>query len=255
MYKESRFNIKDDSIIQADIEFAALHCRHQKRLFLCDGDALILPQKRLVRILGEINEKLPWVKRIGTYANTKSIKLKSIEELKELRELGLTIAYMGLESGDDVTLKAINKGADSEQMIEMGKKIRSAGIKLSITVILGIAGKERSVIHAEQTGRVLSNIDPEYVGGLSLMLTPETDLYRQWEQGSFHLLGPEEMLEELRIILLHTEMTRGLFHANHASNYLPIKARLPRDKEATLDLIDKALQGEIGLKPEYMRGL
>ncbi len=255
MYKESRFSIKNDDIIMADIDFAAQHCRHQNRLFLCDGDALILPQKRLVKILSAIREKLPWVTRVGVYANTKSIRRKSREELEELRDLGLGIAYMGLESGDDVTLQAINKGSDSARMIEMGKKIRRSGIKLSITVLLGIAQKIRSRIHAEETGRVLTAIDPEYVGALSLMLTPETPLYNSWQKGEFYLLNAAEMLEELFIMLDNTELSDGYFHANHASNYLPIKAKLPADKAATLELISRALQGKINLKPEAMRGL
>ncbi len=254
MYKRSRFSIKDEAVIMADIDFAANHCRNQHRLFLCDGDALIVPQRRLIRILQQIREKLPWVRRIGVYANSKSIRLKSIEELTELRGLGLSIAYMGLESGDDVVLERINKGSDTARMIDMGRKIRSAGIKLSITVILGIAGTEHSQIHARRSGEVLSAIDPEYVGALSLMLTPGTNLYDEWQQGRFKLPGPQEMLEELRTMIAYTDMT-GLFHANHASNYLPIKARLPRDKEAVLRLIEQALQGRIGLKPEYMRGL
>ena len=161
MYKGTRFSIKDDKTIMADIDFAARNCRHQQRLFLCDGDALILPQKRLVKILSAIQTRLPWVTRVGTYANPKSIQRKSPEELDELYNLGLTIAYMGLESGDDVTLQAMNKGADAKQMIEMGQKIRASSIKLSITVLLGIAQKERSHIHAKESGRVLSEIDPE----------------------------------------------------------------------------------------------
>ena len=255
MYAQSRFSIKDDSIVKADIDFAADHCRRQRRLFLCDGDALILPQPRLVAILEQIREKLPWVERVGAYANPKNIKAKSIEELKQLHDLGLGIVYLGLESGDDETLKQIDKGADAAVMVEMGRKVRSASIKLSITVILGIAQQERSRIHAIETGRVLSLIDPEYVGALSLMLTPGSRLYQQYEQGSFHLLSPRQMLEELRTMLYHTELSDGYFHANHASNYLPIKARLPGDKAATIKLIDQALRGDVPLKPEYMRGL
>lgn len=255
MYKDSRFSIKDESTIMADIDFASQHCRHQNRLFLCDGDALILPQKRLLAILGAIREKLPWVTRIGTYANTKSIKMKSPQQLRELFENGLTIAYMGLESGDDVTLENINKGADSRRMIEMGRKLREAGMKLSITVLLGIAGKERSHIHAKETGRVLSEIDPEYVGALSLILTPDTPVYKAAEKGDFQLPGPAEMLKELGIMFATTNLTDGYFHANHASNYLPIKARIPQDKETTLKLIENALTGKVGLKPEYLRAL
>ncbi len=255
MYKGSRFSIKDDETIMADIDFAALHCRNQDRLFLCDGDALILPQERLLAILAAIRGKLPWVTRIGTYANTKSIRMKSPEQLRELHENGLGIAYMGLESGDDVTLKNINKGADAERMIDMGRKLRAAGIKLSITVLLGIAGRERSHVHARETGRVLTAIDPEYVGALSLMLTPNTPLFQASNRGEFALLSSKEMLEELAIMIAETELTNGYFHANHASNYLPIKAKLPQDKEATLQLLARALEGKVGLKPEYLRGL
>jgi radical SAM superfamily enzyme YgiQ (UPF0313 family) len=223
-----------------DIAFAARYCRRQRRVFLCDGDALIIPQKRLLKILEEIKRQLPWVTRVGLYANAKSISMKSLAQLKELKAHGVGIAYMGLETGDDETLKKINKGAPSKVMIEMGKKIRAAGIKLSITVLLAIAGRKRSQIHARETGRVLSAIDPEYVGALSLMLIPGTPLCQE---------------RELRTMIAHTNLSRGLFHANHASNYLPIRARLPRDKEATLNLIDEALSGKIALKPDFLRAL
>ena len=254
-YMGERFRIKNDGIIMEDIAFAAEHCKKQRRVFLCDGDALIIPQKRLLKILTEIKNQLPWVTRVGVYANAKSLKMKTPDELEALREHGIGIAYMGLETGDDVTLKQIDKGAKAETMILMGKKARDAGIKLSITVLTGIAGKERSRIHARETGRVLSAIDPEYVGALSLMLIPGTPLHKDYVAGRFPLLKPDEMLQELRMMIEHTALTRGLFHANHASNYLPIKARLPRDKAATLKLIDVALEGQLPLKPEWLRGL
>jgi radical SAM superfamily enzyme YgiQ (UPF0313 family) len=254
-YKGERFKIKSDEIIFEDIAFAAQYCRRQRRLFLCDGDALIIPQKRLLSILKAIQQHLPWVTRVGVYANTKSIQMKTEEELKTLKAHGLGIAYMGLESGDDVTLTKIKKGASAEKMIRMGRKVREAGIKLSITVLLGIAGKDRSMIHAEETGKVLSAIDPEYVGALSLMLVPGTPLYKQYEAGDFQLLEPEEMLMELRCMIQHTHLSKGLFHANHASNYLPIKARIPKDKARTLLQIDQALAGKISLKPEWLRAL
>jgi radical SAM superfamily enzyme YgiQ (UPF0313 family) len=254
-YKQKRFQIKPDSIIMEDIAFAAKYCKRQRRVFLCDGDALIIPQKRLLNILVEIEKQLPWVTRLGVYANTKGLKMKTLDELKELKKHGLGIIYMGLETGDDVTLKKVNKGATSKTMIEMGRKVKEAGIKLSITVLLGIAGRERSAIHAAETGKVLSIIDPEYVGALSLMLTPNAPLYDEYKSGKFILIEPDEMLEELRTILDSTNLTQGLFHANHASNYLPIRARLPKDKEATLNLIDKALEGKVELRAEWMRAL
>jgi len=254
-YAGERFRIKPDSVIMEDIAFAARHCGRQRRVFLCDGDALIIPQKRLLVILTEIGRRLPWVTRIGAYANAKSLKMKSREELEELRAHGLGILYMGLETGDDVTLKRINKGAAAQTMIDEGKKARQAGIKLSVTVLLGIAGKERSQAHAEATGRVLSAMDPDYVGALSLMLIPQTPLYEDWQAGRFVLIQPSEMLAELRTMIAHTDLSHGLFHANHASNYLPIKARLPKEKEKTLALIDDALAGRVSLKPEWMRAL
>ncbi len=256
MYKEKKiFKIKKEKVIMSDIAIFAKQYRHVKRLFLCDGDALIVPQKRLVKILTEIKKQLPWVTRIGTYANTKSIAKKSVEELKELKNLGLGIAYMGLETGDDITLKNINKGADSARMIEMGRKIQSAGIKLSVTVLLGIAGRERTFEHARETGRVLSAIDPAYVGALSFMLTPGTPIYEDHQSGKFPVLKPEELLQELGLMISTTNLTNGLFHSNHASNYLPIRAKLPEEKNDTLALIEKALSGKVKLKPEHLRAL
>jgi radical SAM superfamily enzyme YgiQ (UPF0313 family) len=254
-YKGERFKIKPDETIMEDIAFAARYCRNQNRLFICDGDALIVPQKRLLKILKEIEKQLPWVERVGVYANTKGIKMKTDEELAELRAHGLKIAYMGLESGDDVTLKNVNKGASAQTMIDMGRKIRAAGVQLSITVLLGLGGRNRSEVHAEETGRVLSAIDPEYVGALSLMLIPGTPLHADYEAGRFELPGSSEMLSELRTMFAHTDLSNGLFHANHASNYLPIRAKLPEDKEKTIQLIDSALEGKVSLKPEFLRAL
>jgi len=254
-YQGERFRIKPEDIVMQDIAFAATYCRRQRRVFLCDGDALIIPQPRLLRILQAIREQLPWVTRVGAYANAKSLKLKTPEELQQLQRLGLGILYMGLETGDDATLSRICKGADSHAMIAMARKAKHAGFKLSVTVLLGIAGRERSQVHARETGRVLSEMDPDYVGALSLMLIPGTALYEDWRSGAFTLIEPPEMLAELRTMVAETNLSHGLFHANHASNYLPIKARLPKDKAAVLDQIDQALAGQIVLKPEFMRAL
>ena len=254
-YQGERFKIKSDAIINQDIDFAAQYCRRQRRLFLCDGDALIIPQKRLVSILTAIRQRLPWVTRVGAYANAKAINMKTTAELAELEKLGLGILYLGLESGDDVTLKAIRKGVSYQTMITMARKVVDTGIKLSVTVLLGIAGPERSSIHAQKTGEVLTAMDPNYVGALSLMLVPGTPLYNAHQNGEFELMPPAGLLHELRQMLFHTHLSKGLFHANHASNYLPIKARLPRDKEAVLAQIDAALAGEVALKPEFLRAL
>jgi radical SAM superfamily enzyme YgiQ (UPF0313 family) len=254
-YSDKRFNIKDNDIILKDIKFASMHMTSQERLFLMDGDALIIPQKRLVWILDQIREHLPWIKRVGTYGNAKSIGMKSIDDLIELKEKGLRIVYLGVESGDDEVLKQINKGVLSEKLLTEGRKVKEAGIKLSVTVLLGIAGEERSLEHARATGRLLSSMDPNYVGALTVMLVPGTPLYEDHCKGVFHLIDERKILAELREMIAQTDLTRGLFFSNHASNYLPVKARLPNGKQNALDLIDGALNGDVGLRPEWMRGL
>lgn len=254
-YKEKRFTIKNDSIINADIDYAAQNLRFFRRVFLIDGDALIIPQARLIRILTRIREKMPWIQRVGVYGNAKGILRKTEAELVALRELGLSIVYFGLESGDARTLAEVKKGHTPEKMIEAGRRVRTAGMKLSVMVILGLAGRERSLDHARATGEALSAIDPNYVGVLTLMVPPHTELAAKVRAGEFELQTPDEMLRELREILFHTEMTRGLFFANHASNYLPLRVKMPADKQKALESIDRALSGEIRLKPEWLRGL
>ena len=256
-YNDKRFTIKDDEIILSDILFASKVMKRQDRVFLMDGDALIIPQKRLMWILDRIREHLPWVKRVGAYANAKGIKMKSADELKALRENGLGILYLGVETGDDPLLKKIRKGSTAQNLINMGRKVREAGIKLSVTVLLGIAGNDPglSLQHARATGEVLSAMDPNYVGALTVMLLPGTPLHDEYKRGEFQLLNERETLVELREMIANTHLSRGMFFSNHASNYLPIKARLPRGKEEALAKIDSALAGNVDLRPEWSRAL
>jgi radical SAM superfamily enzyme YgiQ (UPF0313 family) len=254
-YKGVRFRIKDESIIEQDIILASRYFPFLKRVFLCDGDALIIPHRKLVWILQLIRQHMPWIQRVGLYGNAKSILRKSPEELEELRDLGLGIVYLGIESGDAETLKAIRKGVSPERMIEAGKRIKDAGITLSVTVLLGIAGIERSLEHARATGWILSEIDPHFVGALTLMILPNTPLGEDYRRGLFRMPDQKGLLEELREMILHTSLSRGLFMSNHASNYLPIKVKFPGGKENALKVIDAALKGTIPLKPEWMRAL
>jgi radical SAM superfamily enzyme YgiQ (UPF0313 family) len=254
-YKDKRFRIKDNDIILSDILFASRYMQNQQRLFIMDGDALIIPYRRLTWIFERIKEHLPWVKRVGVYANTKGIRMKSEEELIRLREMGLGIIYMGVETGDDQTLEAIRKGANSQRILDMAKKVKRAGIKLSVTVLLGIAGKEGSLIHARATGELLSAMDPDYIGALTLMVIPGTPLSDDLQTGRFELPDNLGLLTELKEMIASTDLSSGLFFSNHASNYLPVKARLPKQKKETLELIDMALQGKVDLRPEWMRAL
>ncbi|NLG19057.1 MAG: radical SAM protein [Fibrobacter sp.] len=255
IYKDIPFRIKEYVVILDDLRFAKTNFRNLERVFLCDGDALIIPQKRLVQILTDIRTHLPWTTRTGTYANAKSIARKSLDELRELRNFGLRIVHMGLESGDDETLRRMGKWGDSSMIVEQGIKLKEAGINLFVTVISGLAGKERSSIHARSTGIALTRMNPQYVGALSLMPVENSLLYNWISSGLFKELTPREHLQEIRMMFENTDLNPGYFYANHASNYLPLRIRLPRDKEAALTTIDAALRGELNLTPEWLRGL
>ncbi len=254
-YKDKRFAIKDDQVILNDLEFASRTMHRQRRMFLMDGDALIIPQSKLLWILKEANSRLPWLTRIGAYANAKSIRKKTDQELAELRANKLSILYLGVESGDDRVLQAVNKGTTQNELIAMGRRVKEAGIKLSVTVLLGLGGTEGSLDHARATGELLTAMDPDYVGALTVMLIPGTPLHELWQKGDFALPDQKGLLMELRTMLEHTRLSQGLFISNHASNYLPIKVRLPKERQQGLKLIDQALEGSIQLKPEWMRAL
>ena len=179
-----------------------------------------------------------------------------MENLRELKEAGLGIIYLGIESGDQVVLDRVKKGTTSDKLVQAGRMVKEAGIKLSVTVLLGIGGRERSKEHAIATGRILTEMDPEYVGALSLIIVPGTPIYEEIERGEFVLPDPFELIEELGTMIAHTDMN-GLFFSNHASNYLPVKAKMPEDKETTLHLIHEFLtrRDPTLLRPEHFRAL
>lgn len=256
-YLGKRFTIRSLEDIRADLADAARHMGPARRIFLADGDALCIPQRRLVEILESVNEFFPSVERIGIYANAVNILKKSVEELEVLRSLKLGIIYLGVETGDEALLEKIRKGATYDRMVEAGRRVKQAGIVLSVTVLLGIGGVEGSLSHARETARILTDLDPDYVGALSVMLVPGTALHEEYVRGSFKLPGPFGLIEELRIMIADSSFTHCVFRSNHASNYLPVKALLPEEKGAILDAIDRVLQGrdETALRPEFLRAL
>ena len=256
-YKAKRFRMRTFAEIKEDIDEARVNTPHYRRVFLADGDALIMPQEKLLSIATCLQEAFPSLQRIGVYGNAKSILKKSVAQLQALKEHKLGIIYLGIESGDEETLHHVEKGTTYEKIVEAGQRVKAAGIKLSVTVLLGIAGVERSILHAQQTARILTAIQPDYVGALSLMVIPETPLHRMVEEGNFIIPSPFDLLQELRIMLAESDLHHCLFFSNHASNYLPIRARLPKDKESSLQLIDEVLAaGNLShLKPEHLRAL
>jgi radical SAM superfamily enzyme YgiQ (UPF0313 family) len=228
-----------------------------KKIFLQDGDALVYPFPKLREALQYLNQRLPDLERIGSYATPQDILRRSVDQLKELKELKLTIFYMGVESGDDKVLQKVCKGVNHQQLVEAGRKVKEAGITLSVTVILGLGGVEGSEEHALKTAGILTEIDPDYAGALTLTMVPGTPLYEQWKQGEFHLISPLRSLEELKIIIENSDFTDCFFSSMHASNYFSVRGHLPRDKERMLREINGVLVARDPslLRPEFLRGM
>lgn len=257
-YKGYRFRVKDIKTIKADIDEASSWGIPFTKAFLADGDVLILPTKDLLEIIGYIRRQNPRITRIGVYGNTKAILKKSLSELKELRDAGLGIVYQGIESGNLNVLRKIKKGAFPHKQKETAEKILRAGILLSQTVLLGIGGIEKSREHAIDTGRHLGEMSPDYASALTVMLLPNTELYRDYRSGKFKLPDKFGLLEELRLMIEHMQVHRSCFFtSNHASNYLPIRAHFPEERDAVLRTLQHILKhkDDSVLRPEFMRAL
>lgn len=257
MYRDKTFRAKPWATVEADIEEAAALGPRFRRVFLCDGDALILSTKKLLRILERVSERLPWVERVGVYGDTRSVGNKSVGELIALREAGLGIVYHGMESGDDEVLLRIDKGGTRDEAIETAAKLRDAGIAHSVMVLLGVGGTELSEQHARNTASALTAMDPPYVGALTTTLVPGTPMFDQAQRGELELPDPMGMLRELRTIIAESNFSGCRFSSNHASNYLPIRSEMPRDKDEVVAILDHVLaaRDEAMLKPEHLRGL
>jgi radical SAM superfamily enzyme YgiQ (UPF0313 family) len=254
-YKDVKFRIKDPVQIVSDLKYAAAHFPSSRKLFLADGDVLVLSQNRLLDLLAKIREYLPTVKRVRLYGNAKSILAKNTAQLAELKKHGVDRIYMGLESGHDPILKEIRKWGTSSDMIRAARIVNDASIFLSVTLLLGIGGTTNSRAHAQATAEVLNQMNPNQIAALTLMLVPGTPLFKKSEQGQFCLPSSNIMLEELRTIVDGIDLPKTQFQANHASNFLPVNCRLKRDKQKVLHDIDMALAGNRPLVPDYMRGL
>jgi radical SAM superfamily enzyme YgiQ (UPF0313 family) len=255
-YRQKKFKIKPLEQIKKDINEARQY-EDVDRVFLCDGDALIIPQQRLKEILELINKNLPNIERIGTYANAKSILRKSLDEFKALKALGLDIIYLGVETGNVELLERIHKGVTYEQMVAAGRRVKEAGITLSVTVLLGLGGIEKSIEHALDTARILRDIDPDYVGALTVMFVPETEVYEDYLAGRFVLPDKFGFIRELYLMIDKSNFTNCYFTSNHASNYLSIKTNLPREKEKILKTVGSVINEKdlSRIRPEYLRGL
>ncbi len=227
------------------------------RVFLADGDAMAMDTNKLLAILARLYATFPNLERVSLYATPQDLLHKQPEELVDLKKAGMGIVYMGVETGNEELLAWIRKGATREEVSRAGQRAREAGLTLSVTVINGLGGTEKMAAHAHDTATLLNEIDPHYLGLLTLMVCEGTPIARKLQRGEFALPAPFEMLHEIRMMLEPLELTNCVFRCNHASNYLPLKGTLPRDKKALLHTLDTFLkQGDTRqLRPEYLRGL
>ncbi len=256
-YPDKPFQTRPTAEVLEDIATAGRRMPDTRRVFLADGNAMALSTRRLVVVLDALAAVFPLLRRVGIYANARDLAGKSDADLELLRSKKLDLAYLGLESGSDEVLCRIQKGATSEEMIAGVRKAQRADMRVSVIALLGIGGVELSAEHAEQTGRVVSAMDPRYLSLLTLMLVPGTELHRQWQAGDFQMLEPEQLLAEMRGVVTHLDgLSRCIFRTNHASNYLPLAGTLSRDKDRLLATLDAALaEGRLAWRPEEWRAL
>jgi radical SAM superfamily enzyme YgiQ (UPF0313 family) len=256
MYRDKAFRVRDLDETLADIRSAAKSFGESvTKVFVADGDALVLDLRHWEGILPACRDAFPRVKRISAYATAMNINAKSDDELKRLRKLGLSLLYLGPETGDDVTFKRIAKGSSFDEHVEASRRAHDAGMKVSAIFLLGAGGVERSTEHAEGSAKLITEMDPEFVSALTLTIVPGTPIAKMQSQNKFTLPSVSRMLEELRTIVAEAAPSNSVFRTNHASNYLPLAGRLPQDRERIVEALDKALSGEIALRPEWSRGL
>ena len=255
MYRDKEFAVRDLDASLEDLDLAAEQAADRiEKVFVADGDALILPMSHWRAILERCRALFPRLRRVSCYAMARNVADKTDDELAELRALGLRTLYIGPESGDDVTLKRIAKGDTFEGHVQAAQRAHAAGLQLSVIALLGIA-PERPLEHAAATARLVTEMDPAYFAALTVTVVPGTPLARLRSKGKFEVPPIEGLLEELRVMVDEARPTNALFRTNHASNYLPLAGRLPRDRERICAVIDAALRGEIPLRPERYRGL
>jgi len=256
MFKDKKFRVRDIKEVLEDFDIARRTYRRVERIFLADGDALVLKNDKLIVILDYINKLFPECERVSIYGSPQDVLRKSVEELKELREKGIEIIYIGAESGSDRVLTDVCKGASRAEIIEAIQRIEASGIKASVTFISGLGGKENWKEHAIETGTMISQTEPSYVGLLTLMVDPSASLYKDVKAGKFEMLSPEEVLTETALMLENIDVKKTcVFRSNHASNYVALRGDLPRDKDMMIRQLEDAMKNTGSLKDERFRML
>ncbi|MCF0144465.1 MAG: radical SAM protein [Firmicutes bacterium] len=256
MYKDKKFHIRKLEDVLQDLDWARKHYRRVEKIFLCDGDALALSNNRLMPILEHIRENFPECKRVTIYGRASDALGKTDEEMRQLYEAGLTMVYLGAESGSDKVLLDIQKGETRQQLIDGVKKIEASGMEASVTFISGLAGKEGWRDHAIQTGTMISEMNASYVALLTLLVDESAPIYKDIESGKLQLLTPEEVMEETLLMLENANVSKKcVFRSNHASNYVSLRGNLPEDKEDMMALLRQAMGNHSMFKDERFRAL
>jgi len=256
MYRDKQFSVRPLRESLEDIDAAGhAYGRATDTVFVADGDGLIMETDHWLSLLERTHNAFPRLRRVSCYAMASNVQEKSVADLVRLRKAGLTRLYIGPETGDDVTMKRIAKGATFDDHVEAAQKAHEAGMEISVIALLGVGGTKRSQEHAEGMAKLVTAMDPEFFAALTTTVVPETPLAKLQATERFELPSIERMLEELRIMVDEARPTNALFRTNHASNYLPLKGRLPRDREQICHVIDMALSGQIDLRSEWSRGL
>jgi len=256
MFKNKKFRVRALEEVLEDLAWARQRYRRVERMFLCDGDALALSNRRLMPILEYIKENFPECERVTIYGRANDVNKKSMEEMKELYEAGITMVYIGAESGSDKVLKDVNKGVTRQELIDAVRKIEDCGMEASVTFISGLAGKDGWEDHAIQTGTMITEMNPSYVGLLTLIVEPNVPMYDDIQSGKLRLLSPEEVMQETLLMLEHTHVDKKcVFRSNHASNYVSLRGDLPQDKEKMMDMLKKAMGNHDMFRHEMFRAL
>lgn len=255
MYKAQPFRLRPIEEVLEDFHMARKAYSRVERIFLADGDALIRKASELELILDTIAQLFPECQRVSCYASPASLSVRTHQELRSLRDKGLALVYMGLESGCDDVLKWMRKGQLSQEIVAMGQKARQNGLALSVTAITGLGGPGFLERHAMETAQAFNAMNPEYIGLLTLMVEPGTPLYSWVQDGSFTLLDQNQVLEETRLLVSHLDSPGSVFRMNHASNYLSLRGTLNGDQEMMLAQIQRAQNNLSLLRPEAWRGL
>lgn len=255
MYKDKSFRIRPVKDIIKDFqEGAELYGDRVRRIFLADGDALVMKTDELLEILGFAVKKFPFLERISSYGTPADILRKTDRELRQLRDAGLELIYMGAESGCEQVLREVRKGVSREEIIRAGNKLKTCGLEASVTLISGLGGRKLLREHAVDSASLISAVNPKYVGFLTLMLDEAAPIMKKIKNGSMELLGPQEVLEEMRLFLQNVNSEGTIFRSNHASNYITLKGTLNRDIPGMLAQLEE-IEKEQRFRPESFRAL